>query len=66
MPAIRAGPPTQPRGTSGPDPQEHVIRGGSWDDRDRRARCASRNGMDDTHRENEIGFRVALTLEETP
>jgi formylglycine-generating enzyme required for sulfatase activity len=43
-----------------------VIRGGSWDDRDRRARCASRNGMDDTHREDEIGFRVALTLEETP
>ena len=35
-----------------------------WDDRDRRARCTSRNGMDDTHRENEIGFRVALTLEE--
>jgi formylglycine-generating enzyme required for sulfatase activity len=52
--------------TTGPDPQEHVIRGGSWDDRDRRARCASRNGMDDTHREDEIGFRVALTLEETP
>ena len=47
--------------TTGPDPQEHVIKGGSWDDRDRRARCASRNGMDDTHRENEIGFRVALT-----
>ena len=45
---------------AGPDPQEHVIKGGSWDDRDRRARCASRNGMDDTHRENEIGFRVAL------
>ena len=32
--------------------------------RDRRARCTSRNGMDDTHRENEIGFRVALTLDE--
>jgi formylglycine-generating enzyme required for sulfatase activity len=46
--------------TTGPDPQEHVIRGGSWDDRDRRVRCASRNGVDDTHRENEIGFRVAL------
>ena len=45
---------------TGPDPQEHVIKGGSWDDRDRRARCASRNGVDDTHRENEIGFRVAL------
>ena len=45
---------------TGPDPQEHVIKGGSWDDRDRRVRCASRNGMDDTHRENEIGFRVAL------
>ncbi|MGD9511671.1 MAG: SUMF1/EgtB/PvdO family nonheme iron enzyme [Geminicoccaceae bacterium] len=50
--------------TAGPDPQEHVIKGGSWDDRDRRARCTSRNGMDDTHRENEIGFRVALTLGE--
>ena len=50
-----------PRAT-GPDPQEHVIRGGSWDDRDRRVRCASRNGMDDSHRENEIGFRVALPL----
>ena len=50
--------------TAGPDPQEHVIKGGSWDDRDRRARCTSRNGMDDTHRENEIGFRVALTLDE--
>jgi formylglycine-generating enzyme required for sulfatase activity len=50
--------------TAGPDPQEHVIKGGSWDDRDRRVRCASRNGMDDTHRENEIGFRVALTLDE--
>ena len=50
--------------TAGPDPQEHVIKGGSWDDRDRRARCTSRNGMDDTHRENEIGFRVALTLED--
>ena len=37
-----------------------MIKGGSWDDRDRRARCTSRNGMDDTHRENEIGFRVAL------
>lgn len=49
--------------TAGPDPQEHVIKGGSWDDRDRRARCTSRNGMDDTHRENEIGFRVALTLD---
>ena len=48
--------------TTGPDPQEHVIKGGSWDDRDRRVRCASRNGVDDTHRENEIGFRVALTL----
>ena len=47
---------------AGPDPQEHVIKGGSWDDRDRRVRCASRNGVDDTHRENEIGFRVALTL----
>lgn len=46
----------------GPDPQEHVVKGGSWDDRDRRVRCASRNGMDDTHRENEIGFRVALPL----
>ena len=45
---------------AGPDPQEHVINGGSWDDRDRRARCTSRNGIDDTHRENEIGFRVAL------
>jgi formylglycine-generating enzyme required for sulfatase activity len=45
---------------TGPDPQEHIIRGGSWDDRDRRVRCASRNGVDDTHRENEIGFRVAL------
>jgi formylglycine-generating enzyme required for sulfatase activity len=50
--------------TAGPDAQEHVIRGGSWDDRDRRVRCASRNGVDDTHRENEIGFRVALTLED--
>ena len=29
----------------------------------RRARCTSRNGMGDTHRENEIGFRVALTLD---
>ena len=48
--------------STGPDPQEHVIRGGSWDDRDRRVRCASRNGVDDTHRENEIGFRVALPL----
>ena len=48
--------------SGGPDPQEHVIKGGSWDDRDRRVRCASRNGMDDTHRENEIGFRVALPL----
>ena len=47
---------------AGPDPQEHVIKGGSWDDRDRRVRCASRNGVDDTHRENEIGFRVALML----
>ena len=47
----------------GPDPQEHVIKGGSWDDRDRRVRCASRNGMGDTHRENEIGFRVALPLD---
>jgi len=50
--------------TSGPDPQEHVIKGGSWDDRDRRARCTSRNGMDDNRRENEIGFRVALPLDD--
>ncbi len=49
--------------TGGPDPQEHVIKGGSWDDRARRVRCASRNGMDDTHREDEIGFRVALPLD---
>jgi formylglycine-generating enzyme required for sulfatase activity len=44
----------------GPDPQDHVIRGGSWDDRPRRVRCASRDGKDGAHREDEIGFRVAL------
>ena len=46
---------------TGPDPQEHVIRGGSWDDRPRRVRCASRDGKDASHREDEIGFRVALS-----
>lgn len=47
--------------TSGPDPEDHVIRGGSWDDRDRRARCASRDRKDSAHREDELGFRVALS-----
>ena len=47
--------------STGPDPQEHVIRGGSWDDRARRVRCASRDGKDASHREDEIGFRVALS-----
>lgn len=46
--------------TTGPDPEDHVIRGGSWDDRDRRARCASRDRKDSAHREDELGFRVAL------
>jgi formylglycine-generating enzyme required for sulfatase activity len=46
----------------GADPQDKVVRGGSWDDRPRRARCISRNGKDRDQRENEIGFRVALTL----
>jgi formylglycine-generating enzyme required for sulfatase activity len=45
----------------GPDRQDRVIRGGSWDDRARRVRCISRNGKDSDQRENEIGFRVALT-----
>ncbi|MFO1153251.1 MAG: SUMF1/EgtB/PvdO family nonheme iron enzyme [Rhodospirillales bacterium] len=43
------------------DPQDRVIRGGSWDDRPRRVRCISRNRKDRDQRENEIGFRVALT-----
>ncbi|MFZ1430220.1 MAG: SUMF1/EgtB/PvdO family nonheme iron enzyme [Geminicoccaceae bacterium] len=47
--------------TTGPDPEDHVIRGGSWDDRDRRARCASRDRKDSAHREDELGFRVALS-----
>ena len=46
--------------TRGPDPQDHVIRGGSWDDRPRRVRCASRDGKDGAHREDEIAS-VALT-----
>jgi formylglycine-generating enzyme required for sulfatase activity len=46
----------------GPDKQNHVIRGGSWDDRPRRVRCISRNGKNTDSRSNEIGFRVALSL----
>ena len=45
----------------GPDPQNHVIRGGSWDDRARRVRCSARDGKDHTHREDEIGFRVVVS-----
>jgi formylglycine-generating enzyme required for sulfatase activity len=41
---------------------DRVIRGGSWDDPARRVRCISRNRKDQDQRENEIGFRVALTL----
>jgi formylglycine-generating enzyme required for sulfatase activity len=44
----------------GKEPENRVIRGGSWDDRPRRARCISRNRKDLDARENEIGFRVAL------
>ena len=46
--------------TSGPDPEDHVIRGGSWDDRDRRARCASRDRKDSAHREDELGLPGGL------
>lgn len=46
---------------SGPDPLERVIRGGSWDDRARRVRCTSRDHKRQDARENEIGFRVAVT-----
>ena len=57
----RGRPADQAARTDG-DPQDRVIRGGSWDDRARRCRCISRNRKDNDQRENEIGFRVALTL----
>jgi formylglycine-generating enzyme required for sulfatase activity len=48
--------------TEGPDPDNRTVRGGSWDDPERRVRCLSRNHKDRDQRENEIGFRVARSL----
>jgi formylglycine-generating enzyme required for sulfatase activity len=48
--------------TSGPDPDDRTVKGGSWDDPPRRVRCTSRNRKDRDQRGNEIGFRVARDL----
>ncbi len=49
--------------TAGPDPSRRVIRGGAWDYLPRLLRSAWRDGVSRTQRRDNLGFRVALTLD---
>ncbi len=40
--------------------QQHVLRGGSWDDYGRRSRSASRHGHRPGDRDETVGFRVVV------
>ncbi|MFN0298739.1 MAG: SUMF1/EgtB/PvdO family nonheme iron enzyme [Burkholderiales bacterium] len=54
------------RSLTGPkrrDCGERVVRGGSWNNNPRNARAANRNRNDTTNRNNNVGFRLASTLE---
>jgi hypothetical protein len=39
-----------------------VLRGGSWSDPSGRCRAASRSSFDASHRDNDVGFRVAVSV----
>ncbi len=44
-------------------PPVRVVRGGSWNNEPRNVRSANRNRNDATNRNNNVGFRVASTLD---
>ncbi|MEE9354053.1 MAG: SUMF1/EgtB/PvdO family nonheme iron enzyme [Methylococcaceae bacterium] len=53
----------QDKDRNDPEPVElRVIRGGSWDDDRRDARCASRYRIHPINRINDVGFRVVFSL----
>jgi hypothetical protein len=41
--------------------ESRVLRGGSWNNNQRNARCAYRNSNNPDNRNNNIGFRVAAS-----
>ena len=43
--------------------RERVLRGGSWNNKPRNLRAANRNRNTTGNRNNNVGFRVARTLE---
>ena len=47
---------------AGATTSERVLRGGSWNRKPMVARSALRGGADESHREWDVGFRVARTL----
>jgi formylglycine-generating enzyme required for sulfatase activity len=47
---------------AGPD----VVRGGSWNNNQRNARCAYRNNNNPNNRNNNIGFRVVIASHTSP
>ena len=49
--------------TTESDPARRVIRGGAWDYLPRLLRCAWRDSLPRTHRRDNLGFRIARTLE---
>ena len=48
---------------AGGDPGQRVVRGGAWDYLPRLMRSAWRDSLPPTHRRDNLGFRVARTLE---
>jgi formylglycine-generating enzyme required for sulfatase activity len=51
---------------TGPDGGEkRVVRGGSWDVSDMNSRSAIRDGNKPTEKFNDIGFRIARSLNES-
>jgi formylglycine-generating enzyme required for sulfatase activity len=51
--------------TSGSHSDQRAIRGGAWDYLPRLLRSAWRDSLPRTHRRDNVGFRVALTLTES-
>lgn len=44
-------------------PSQRVLRGGSWNNNPQNLRSANRNRNNPTNRNNNLGFRVASTLQ---